>query len=383
MNHKPTPSDEASSFANMRPADRVKVLERLREDQIRSLVEILDDPARERDMPTIKVVSTLITHLSEAIEVFRTQVDELHHRAFAITAISLILLVTGTVLLLPVRSTPVFIQTKSSAISFLVDQNVAPFRGAGAANSLELSGVNRVFLGNQELPPPVGQGYHLSAQLAAQRPGQIGLDSLEVPAGTSISILPTGFAKQTQIAFAFPEGESPQLKFNLEGDFASPDGAPLTISESTQMEALPRGGHLLITLNFVRTENEFNTPFKAMTLRWNGPSQSAIEESSIFSGSIIFDDFGSRSVSLRAGAPFRILGAGEIRKLKFSGGAVECEFDGEVKQLSSGSGVARRNLMPSLIVWLRSRETLFQFWASLASLTGLALAVNRWWRKPE
>src|SRR5579884_739192 len=155
------------------------------------------------------------------------------------------------------------------------------------------------------------------------------------------------------------------------------------LGEPTPLEAVLEGRQARMSLTFAKSEIGFNTPFRAKSLRWHSESPLAIEESSILSGKVMFDELGTRSASVRSGAAFRAEGAGIIRKLKVSGGLLECDFEGEVTQLSAGAGSARRDLMPSRLEWLRSRDVVFQFWTALAAFTGLALGFNRWWRKPE
>ena len=47
------------------------------------------------------------------------------------------------------------------------------------------------------------------------------------------------------------------------------------------------------------------------------------------------------------------------------------------------SGDEPRSLMPTLLEWLRKRQALSLLWGTALYLSGIALTLRRWWRKPE
>jgi hypothetical protein len=389
------PSDSTTpgpdGFSRRSARERAAILEELRERQIQTLAGMLKgEPEAQTDMPSLHVAGALITHLSEAIEVFKKSADRTHDRRFAIIAIGLLLLLLGTFLFLPLRSTAVLVETKSRGLSFTVaEPRAALFRGASAAMSVELSGIDKVYRGNAVLAGTGGgtdSNFRIEGHPGAANPGRIGLSFLEVPAGTRVKFLPTGSAQKVEIAFHFENGQPPPLDFDVEGDFGTGigQGQLISFAAPTRLEAIPRGSDIVAVFAFASRETIFQTPLEVRALAWTGQPGSAIEESSILSGKVTLDEIGRRSVTVRAGDPLRIgSGLGTIRQLSFNAGTMTCAFDGTVKELSTGPVGRRRNLMPTWLSWIRAQDALVQFWALFGSLAGLALAINHWWRVPE
>jgi len=373
------------SFDCLPAREKVRHLESLRHAQIRKLLDLVNDgTSRPGHLPAVNSTGASIAAISEAISVYKEEREKSHFRFFGIIATSSILLVLGTVLLLPIPKTPVFLTTKSNTLSFTLLRNAALLRGAQPASEVKLLGVSRVFMGNAELPPPAGQQFHLLGTGQLGHIGQIGLESLELPEGTGVSILSAGSLHQLQMALVLPQEALGPLKLNLSGSFTHPPSMKLvTLSQAVQLEAIPAGQHILLTLIFPNTQVRFDTPLHVGQMSWSSPSPTATEESSMVSGTVYFDDIRTLSAKLRPGTPFRVAGSGYIRKLVWNAGLIDTEMEGTATSVSTGTEETRRDLMPSIFSYIRTRETLTQFWAALGSLTLLALALDRWWRSPQ
>lgn len=107
----------------------------------------------------------------------------------------------------------------------------------------------------------------------------------------------------------------------------------------------------------------------------------AVEESTVLSGKLSLEEFRDRSVNLRRDEILQLGDvSGMIGQLRSDAETLSCQFDGEVKQLVTGEGDRRQNLMPTWLDWARQRDALVQFWVVCGYLASLGLTVARWWR---
>ncbi len=106
--------------------------------------------------------------------------------------------------------------------------------------------------------------------------------------------------------------------------------------------------------------------------------------STIQSGSLYFEALGGTERKLRTGELLRF-GAvsGTLLTLDLRPGEIAATFQGEVREMRSGSGDEPRSLMPTLLDWLRKRQALSLLWGTALYLSGIGLTLRRWWRKPE
>jgi hypothetical protein len=89
-----------------------------------------------------------------------------------------------------------------------------------------------------------------------------------------------------------------------------------------------------------------------------------------------------RVLVLRRGELILLGGAsGELREVEARAGVIHLRFVGELRTLSRGEGAHARNLMPTLLEWLRANQALALVWGSSLTLFGLATAAWRWWRR--
>ena len=106
--------------------------------------------------------------------------------------------------------------------------------------------------------------------------------------------------------------------------------------------------------------------------------------STIQSGSLYFEALGGTERKLRAGELLRFGAAsGTLLTLDLREDGIAATFQGDVREMHSGSGDEPQSLMPTLLEWLRKRQALSLLWGTALYLSGIALTLRRWWRKPE
>jgi hypothetical protein len=280
----------------------IALLEKLRQQQVEALADSLSGGSgANHELPPAPLAGTRISHLSEAIQVLKEDVGRAQDRRYAAGAILAILFAAGTLLFLRLFSTAVSGETKSGDLSFTLVNRAALFSGTAA--SAQFFGVGRAFRRNDELPV---SGARLELVPAAVQPGSIGLRSMELPAGTRLSMFPTGSPNEIEIDFTFPGPSPPSLDVDLEGNFML-SGSPLAIPDPVRLEVLPkRNNGFSLYLGFSTAEVAFETPVEVTGVQWGRPSLALKGESSIVSGKISLDEVPDSSVTLRAAEPFGI-----------------------------------------------------------------------------
>ena len=116
---------------------------------------------------------------------------------------------------------------------------------------------------------------------------------------------------------------------------------------------------------------EFATPQKSLVAPM----------STLLSGVLYFDSLDGERHPLRNGEQIRFTVAqGRLESLRLLDDRIAFKFRGRINALSVGDEEARRNLMPSLLQWLRARQPLSLIWGAAIFVYGLLLTVLRWYR---
>jgi hypothetical protein len=106
--------------------------------------------------------------------------------------------------------------------------------------------------------------------------------------------------------------------------------------------------------------------------------------STIQSASLYFEALGGSERKLRPGELLRFGAAsGTFLTLDLRQGEIAATFQGDVREMRTGSGDEPQSLMPTWLEWLRKRQALSLLWGTALYLSGIALTLRRWWRKPE
>ena len=231
---------------------------------------------------------------------------------------------------------------------------------------------------------------------AAMRAGSIMLDRIVVPSGTQVWLSRTDVPRQFRLSLR----AAPPARIDVHADVmgavaVAPAGAPRTaialraprgldFSSSTGAldldltlapgSAAPRWEQLDVRdLRVHRVDDEQGA---ARPL--------ARPVSTIQSGSLYFEALGGTERKLRPGEMLRFGAAsGTFLTLDLRDDGIAATFQGEVREMRSGAGDEPRSLMPTLLEWLRKRQGLSLLWGTALYLSGIALTLRKWWRKPE
>ena len=231
---------------------------------------------------------------------------------------------------------------------------------------------------------------------AAMRAGSIVLDRIVVPAGAQVWLARTDVPRQYRLSLRAAPSTPISVHADVNGAVAfSPASAPRTavalrapraldLSSSTGAldldltlapgSAAPRWEQLDVDdLRVHRVDDD------------RGAAQPlARPVSTVQSGSLYFEALGGTERKLRAGELLRFGAAsGTILTLDLRDDGIAATFQGTVREMRSGFGDDPRSLMPTLLEWLRKRQGLSLLWGTALYLSGIALTLRRWWRKPE
>src|SRR5436190_2156028 len=118
-------------------------------------------------------------------------------------------------------------------------------------------------------------------------------------------------------------------------------------------------------------------------LSLRAPSAATIEVHADVMGAVSFAPSASAPTAtvLRAPRAVELVSSGGALDLREDG--IAATFQGDVREMHSGSGDEPQSLMPTLLEWLRKRQALSLLWGTAIYLSGIALTLRRWWRKPE
>jgi hypothetical protein len=313
-------------------------------------------------------------------------------RQFTAGVLGAAVLVTGTLLLLHRPSAEVLVDTKSSTVSFTVAAPFAPLRGVAQVAFAEFAGLAKVREeGALEIAAPPGDDLRLRVQpdITSKNPGAIGFDSLVVPEGAQIDVSQTGAPNSIELRIQYPAGASPTLDLDASGDVVLrvKDRRQASFPAPIRITAVPAGdAQLVVAFRAPQVTLPAPVPIKSISLSRETRSLAlhpggTHPESSILSGKLSLEEFKDRFINLRNGELLQLGGAsGVIRQLRLEGDTFSSQFDGAVKELSTGEGDRKKNLMPTWLDWLRQRDALVQFWGAALYLSGLGWTVGRWCR---
>jgi hypothetical protein len=230
----------------------------------------------------------------------------------------------------------------------------------------------------------------------AKETGSIVVDRIVVPEGTRVWLARTDVPRQYRLSLRPPASTSVEVHADVTGAATfSPAGARPT----TATLRAPRG------VNFTSSDGALDLDLTlapgTTAPRWE---QVAVRDlrvhrvddqqdaarplarpvSTIQSGSVYFEALGGSERKLRPGELLRFGAAsGTFLTLDLRDEGIAATFQGDVREMRSGAGDDPRSLMPTLLEWLRKRQGLSLLWGTALYLSGIALTLRKWWRKPE
>jgi hypothetical protein len=236
----------------------------------------------------------------------------------------------------------------------------------------------------------------VEAMAEAKEAGSIVVDRIVVPEGTRVWLARTDVPRQYRLSLRPPSSAS----IEVHADVAGPAPfAPAGARPTTAMLRAPRG--VDFTSSGGTLDLDITLAPGAPTPRWeqlvvrdlrvhrvddqqDAPQPLARPVSTIQSGSVYFEALGGTERKLRTGELLRFGSAsGTFLTLDLRDDGIAATFQGDVQEMRSGAGDEPRSLMPTLLEWLRKRQGLSLLWGTALYLSGIALTLRKWWRKPE
>ncbi|HKH92640.1 MAG TPA: hypothetical protein VKA54_12595 [Gemmatimonadaceae bacterium] len=235
----------------------------------------------------------------------------------------------------------------------------------------------------------------VEATADTKEPGSIVVDRIVVPEGTRVWLARTDVPRQYRLSLHPPATAAIEVHADVTG---AATFAPAGARPTTATLGAPRG--VDFTSSGGTLDLDLTLAPGAPTPRWEqlvvrdlrvhrvddqqAPQPLARPVSTIQSGSVYFEALGGAERKLRTGELLRFGSAsGTILTLDLRDEGIASTFQGDVQEMRSGAGDAPRSLMPTLLEWLRKRQGLSLLWGTALYLSGIALTLRKWWRKPE
>jgi hypothetical protein len=305
------------------------------------------------------------------------------------------LVIASVLLFVRVSTTPIELIGSFSGLSF-VSARQQPLGHPMRVGALSISGAKEMEL-PEEVPSSPGA---TALRVAVEEPvggplrGSIIVDRIMVPAGTQVTLTQT-YGWQYRLSLRNPTPGAIAVHVDVGGTLRF---APSTAARPTVLRA-PRA--VDITSSSGALDLDFTLVAGDPPPRWEQIDVrdlrlNRVEDlpdvarpvarpvSTVQSGSIYFEALGGTERKLRAGELLRFGSVtGTVLTLDLSAGSIAATFQGDVREMRSGSGDEPRSLMPTLLEWLRKRQALSLLWGTALYLSGIGLTLRRWWRKPE
>ena len=236
----------------------------------------------------------------------------------------------------------------------------------------------------------------VEATTDAKEPGSIVVDRFVVPEGTRVWVARTDLPRQYRLSMRPPSSAAIEVHADITG---AATFAPAGTRPTTAVLRAPRG--VDFTSSGGTLDLDLTLAPGAPTPRWeqlvvrdlrvhrvddqqDAPQPLARPVSTIQSGSVYFEALGGTERKLRTGELLRFGSAsGTFLTLDLREEGIAATFQGDVQEMRSGAGDEPRSLMPTLLEWLRKRQGLSLLWGTALYLSGIALTLRKWWRKPE
>ncbi len=307
------------------------------------------------------------------------------------------LVVASVLLFVRVSATPIELTGTFSGLAF-VSAREQPLGHPIRLAALGTASVKRVQL--PEEVPPAADATALRVAIEettdAKQGGSIVMDRIVVAEGTRVWLTRTDVPRQYRLSLRAATPATIEVHADVMGAVSF---APSTAARTTTVLRAPRA---------VDVESSAGALDLDLTLAPGAPAprweQLVVRElrlhrvedlqdathplarpvSTIQSGSLYFEALGGSERKLRPGELLRFGAAtGTFLTLDLREDGIGATFQGDVREMRTGSGAEPQSLMPTLLEWLRKRQGLSLLWGTALYLSGIALTLRRWWRKPE
>jgi hypothetical protein len=307
------------------------------------------------------------------------------------------LIVASVLLFVRVSSTTIELAGSFSGLGF-VSAREQPLGRPLRVVTLGVSGARDVRLPD-EVSSSAGSGavrVAVDDTASAMRAGSIVVDRIMIPEGARVWVSRTEVPRQYRLSLRAPSTTPIEVHADLTGALAfAPADAPRTaLALAAPRELDFRTGDGSLDLDLTLAPGGPAPRWEQLEVRdlrlhrvddeQGAPRPLARPVSTIQSGSLYFEALGGTERKLRPGELLRFgATSGTILTLDLRDDGIAATFQGDVREMRSGSGDEPRSLMPTLLEWLRKRQGLSLLWGTALYLSGIALTLRKWWRKPE
>ena len=309
------------------------------------------------------------------------------------------LVIASVLLFVRVASTPIELTGTFTGLAF-VSARQQPLGHPMRLIALGASGVKGV-----ELPEEVPAATGATALRVAveetpdgRQAGSIVMDRIMVPEGTQIWLTRTDVPRQYRLSLRARTPGAIEVHADVTGGLGF---APSSAARTTTVLRAPRGVDFQSSTGALDLDLTLPLDLEAPPPRWEqlvvrdlrlfrvedlqDAARPLVQPvSTIQSGSLYFEALGSTERKLRPGELLRFGAAnGTLLTLDLRTDGIAATFQGDVREMRTGSGDDPTSLMPTLLEWLRKRQALSLLWGTALYLSGIGLTLRRWWRKPE
>jgi hypothetical protein len=241
-------------------------------------------------------------------------------------------------------------------------------------------------------PDEKGLGLRLVASTEGEQKGSLNLATIIAPPQTRVR-MQSSTSSEHRIRMLML-GTNPELRIEADGSvlLGQANGPAQDIKVDQQAFVL-KGGKNEVDIDFAYTDvrqNMFSSPLSIADLSLlqvdtiqNDEKTVARRESTILSGTLIFESLNGREQKLRPRETITLTQAeGQIRSLNIRDDGIDLKFVGRVRDIRTGADSNSRSLMPTLLEWLKAHHSLSLLWGSVFYVFGLIIGVLRWWGKP-
>ena len=307
------------------------------------------------------------------------------------------LVIASVLLFVRVSSTPIELTGTFSGVGF-VSARQQPLGQPMRVSALGIAGAKEMEL-PEEVPSAAGTAalrVRVDETAGGPQTGSIIVDRIMVPEGTQVSLTHSNGPAQYRLSLRGPAPGAITVHADLTGALRF---APSTATRATTVLRAPRA--VDVTSSRGALDLDFTLPAGEPAPRWeqvdvrdlrlhrvedlqDAARPVARPVSTIQSGSLYFEALGGTERKLRTGELLRFGAAsGTFLTLDLRPGEIAATFQGDVREMRTGSGEDPASLMPTLLEWLRKRQALSLLWGTALYLSGIGLTLRRWWRKPE
>jgi hypothetical protein len=320
-------------------------------------------------------------------------------------ALLLALALVSVLLLLRVPETGITLEVSVSEVGFVLAAE-KPLIGRASVSQLGVSGLRAVHISPdliQELSAAQQDKQINALRVTAAQSNGISAGAINIaafipPAGSRAWLGYMGLPRTYRLALKAPPN-GPNITLHADAQGAIEIAAPGVLQKARQCDFNKSGaifefesGPEIIDVDLVLSKaagSPFYTqvPIESLSLlrveEFNTSRKTLVEPmSTVLGGTLYLESLNAEKHELRPGEHLQFLSArGRIESLELLDDHVTFKFRGRVKGMTVGQDELTRNLMPTLLKWLKENQPLSLLWASTLFTYTLIITVLRWHRR--